>query len=173
MMAVTVTWKFPVPQHMVTSIYDLKPEFFLSRGIKLLLLDLDNTLSPYEVSEPTDELRAWLRAMSEAGIEPFIFSNNRGGRPESFSKMLDIGFIGKAKKPNPKRLWEVLRIKNLSENEAAIVGDQIYTDIFCGRRGGILSIAVRPISIKNPLRALRYAAEFPFRLMGKIRLKGS
>lgn len=164
----TIIWKLPVPHHMVRSIYDLKTEFFTSRGIKLLLLDLDNTLVPYEDDEPSDELKSWLREISEAGIEPFIFSNNRGGRPAGFSEKLDIGFIGRAKKPNPRKLNQVLAEKGIRHKEAAIVGDQIYTDIFCGRRAGILSVAVRPIRISNPLRALRYAAESPFRLAGRI-----
>lgn len=159
-----VVWKLPVPHYIFNSIYELKPEFFTSRGIRLALLDLDNTLSPYELHEPTTELRDWLRALSDANVEPFIFSNNRGGRPESFAKMLDIGFIGRAKKPNPRRLLEVLAEKGVPREGAAMVGDQIYTDIFCGRRAGVLTVAVRPISIKNPLRALRYAAEFPFRI---------
>ena len=163
-----VIWNLPVPHYMAHSIYDLRPEFFTSRGIKLLLLDLDNTLLPYETFEPSKELLNWLSSMIEAGIEPFIFSNNRGGRPAHFSELLNIGFIGKAKKPNPRRLQEVLLQKGIAEDSAALIGDQIYTDIFCGRRGGILTVSVRPISIKNPLRALRYASEFPFRLAGKF-----
>jgi HAD superfamily (subfamily IIIA) phosphatase, TIGR01668 len=166
-----VIWHLPVPQYMAHSIYDLTPDFFTSRGIKLLLLDLDNTLLPYETFEPNEELLKWLSSMTAAGIEPFIFSNNRGGRPAHFSKLLNIGFIGKAKKPNPRRLWEVLAQKSIAKENAALVGDQIYTDIFCGKRGGILTVSVRPISIKNPLRALRYAAEFPFRLAGKFTAK--
>lgn len=158
--------KLPVPHYMARSIYDLKPEFFTSRGIRLLLLDLDNTLAPYEDRGPAPELGAWLSSMGDAGIEPFIFSNNRGGRPAGFAEMLGIGFIGKAKKPNPGRLLAVLREKRIPHEAAALVGDQIYTDIFCGRRAGILTVSVRPISIKNPLRALRYAAEFPFRIAG-------
>ena len=160
--------QLPVPNCMAHSIYDLSPDFFTSRGIKLLLLDLDNTLLPYETFHPSDELLDWLSSMTAAGIEPFIFSNNRGGRPAHFSELLNIEFIGKAKKPNPRRLWEVLAQKSIAKENAALVGDQIYTDIFCGKRGKILTVSVRPISIKNPLRALRYALEFPFRLAGKF-----
>lgn len=163
----------PVPHYSAPSIYELSAEFFVLKGIKLLLLDLDNTLVSYETGQPPLKLRRWLDSMKKAGIEPFIFSNNRGGRPQSFSEQLGISFIGRAKKPNPRRLNEVLEQRGIPPECAAIVGDQIYTDIFCGRRAGILSIAVRPIAVgRNPFRILRYAAELPFRLASNGHKKG-
>ena len=53
----------PFPDISVKSIYDLTPELFLSRGIRLLLLDVDNTLSPYSVNTPTPKMKAWADKM--------------------------------------------------------------------------------------------------------------
>lgn len=158
--------KLPVPGYMAESIYELSPAFFTEKGIRLLLLDLDNTLAPYESDTADPQLQNWLTQMRQADIEPFIFSNNRGGRPAHFAQLLDIGFIGRAKKPNPRRLWATLETKGIRRDQTALVGDQIYTDIFCAKRAGILAVSVRPIRMRNPLRALRYAAEAPFRLVG-------
>ena len=47
--------------------------------------------------------------------------------------------------------------------------DQIYTDVLCGSIAGAYTVVVRPISLKNPLHALRYAAESPFRLLYKVK----
>jgi HAD superfamily phosphatase (TIGR01668 family) len=158
----------PVPDLLLPSVLALTPEELRRRGVKLLLLDLDNTLAPYGVPDVTPEVRRWLADVAAAGIEPYIFSNNRGGRPAAFAEKLGLGFVGRAKKPNPRRLRALLAEKGLAESEAALVGDQIYTDIFCARRAGILAVAVRPIDARAPHRALRWAAESPFRLAAKL-----
>lgn len=161
--------RLPVPDLLFPDIYAVTPEFIRTREIRLLLLDLDNTLLPYESLEPTQALCTWLAEMRAAGAEPFIFSNNRGGRPAIAAEKLGIGFIGRAKKPNPRKLLALLTEKGVKQGETALIGDQVYTDIFCARRAGVLAVAVRPIDARKPHRALRYAAEAPFRLAAKLR----
>lgn len=151
------------PDLMLNSIYDLSPGFLKERGICLLLMDLDNTLAPYSENRPSVALRNWLDTLKRAGIEPFILSNNRGSRPRVFASALSLDYVGHAGKPSVKKLRAVLKKKGLSAAQAAIIGDQLYTDILCGNRAGVYAIAVRPIDIKNPFRALRYALELPFR----------
>ena len=54
--------------------------------------------------------------------------------------------------------------------ETAIVGDQIFTDILGGNRAGVTTLLVEPIRLAgNPGRYLRYAAEWPFRMLSKQR----
>jgi HAD superfamily phosphatase (TIGR01668 family) len=154
-----------IPDIRLNSVFELTPELLKAKNIRLLFLDLDNTLSKYGNGEPSGELRAWLDMIRGAGIKPFILSNNRGARPENFAGVLDVKFAGKAKKPNPKALLEILREQGYKKSEAALAGDQIFTDILCAKRGGILAVAVKPISIKAPQRALRYALETPFRML--------
>ena len=159
--------KFPIPSRSVEDIYQITPEFLRAQGIKLLLMDLDNTLSPYIVDEATDELKAWIENMKQGGIEPFIFSNNKGDRPALFSGQLGVEFVKLAKKPRQGMLQTVLADKGYTPEETAIIGDQIYTDVFCGALGGLYSIVVKPILLHNPLHTVRYWAEFPFRLLAK------
>ena len=163
--------RLPVPDLLLPDVFAVTPELLRRHGVKLLLLDLDNTLAPYGVPDVSPEVRQWLADVAGAGIEPYIFSNNRGGRPAAFAEKLGLGFVGRAKKPNPRRLWALLSEKGLEKSEAALVGDQIYTDIFCARRAGVLAVAVRPINARAPHRALRYASESPFRLAAKLQGK--
>jgi len=163
--------KPPIPDILLGSIYEIDAAFVGQRGLKLLLLDLDNTISSYESDEPTAELRRWLDEVRSAGAEPFIFSNNRGDRPARFAEKLGIGYIGRAKKPGTLRLKKLLSEKGVSPRETALVGDQIYTDVFCARRSGVLAVAVEPIDARKPHRFLRYLAETPFRLAAKQRGK--
>ncbi|MBP3654182.1 MAG: YqeG family HAD IIIA-type phosphatase [Oscillospiraceae bacterium] len=148
-------------------IYEITPEFLREQGVELLLMDLDNTLSPYIVDDATDGLKAWIEDLKQGGIEPFIFSNNKGDRPAMFAEQLNVEFVKLAKKPRQGMLHTVLEQKGKTPAQTAIIGDQIYTDVLCGAIGGLYSIVVRPILLHNPLHALRYGAEFPFRIFAK------
>lgn len=159
--------KLPIPKCSVKDIYEITPEFLRSQGIELLLMDLDNTLSPYIVDDATDELKAWIENLKQGGIKPFIFSNNKGDRPMLFAQQLDLEYVKLAKKPRQNVLHRVLEEQGYTPEHTAIIGDQIYTDVLCGAIGGLYTIVVKPILLHNPLHTLRYWAEFPFRLMGK------
>ena len=159
--------KLPIPKCSVNDIYEITPEFLRSQGVELLLMDLDNTLSPYIVDDATDELKAWIEHLKQGGIKPFIFSNNKGDRPMLFAQQLDLEYVKLAKKPRQDVLRRVLEEQGYTPERTAIIGDQIYTDVLCGAIGGLYTIVVKPILLHNPLHTLRYWAEFPFRLMGK------
>lgn len=156
--------KLPVPDLIVRDIYALSPESLNALGIKLLLLDLDNTLASYTSGmQPSVRLRNWIDALCRAGIEPFIFSNSRGRRARAFSEALSVGFLARAKKPGTRALRRVLAQKAVAPVHAALVGDQIYTDVLCAKQAGVFSVAVEPIDLSNPVYRVRYWAELPFR----------
>lgn len=155
--------KFPVPDIILKDIYQLKPDELSEMGIKLLLMDLDNTLAKYSAIYPSVQLRNWIDGLKRAGIEPFIFSNTRSNRAEGFADALKIGYVNKARKPKIKLLNDILSKKGVSPENTAIVGDQVYTDILCGVRAGIKTIAVVPIDMTNPFHLFRYGIEMPFR----------
>ena len=161
--------KLPIPNRAVHDIYELTPDFLRSRNIPLLLMDLDNTLAPYSTDEATPALKAWIASMKAAGIEPFLFSNNKGDRPSIFARQLNVDYVKLAHKPKQAVLRQVLTQKSTPIERVCIIGDQIYTDVLCGSIAGAYTVVVRPISLKNPLHALRYAAETPFRLLYKVK----
>ena len=163
--------KFPIPDLLLNSIYELKPSRLTEMGVTLLLMDLDNTLAAYHTPSPSVSLRNWIDNMKKAGIEPFIYSNSHGDKAEKFARTLRVDFVNRASKPKSKKLTELLRKKGVAPENAAIIGDQIYTDVLCGTRAGIKTIAIKPIDMRNPLLFLRYGAEAPFRLAFKTRRK--
>ena len=91
------------------SIYDIDLSALKAAGICLLLADLDNTLVPYGVPLPTDEVRDWNERLKEMGVTLFVLSNNRhANRPRMFSEGLGVPFIGHAGNPKPEvsiRRW--------------------------------------------------------------------
>jgi HAD superfamily phosphatase (TIGR01668 family) len=104
--------------------------------------------------------------MKNSGVRLFFVSNNRQrGRVERFAEALEIGYVKAAGKPSPRAALEIVRKMGVTPSQAALAGDQVYTDVLAANRAGVASIAVRPIRLKNPVLAIRYALEAPFRWM--------
>lgn len=161
----------PIPDYSFRLLEQVSPEFLKSAGITLLLLDLDNTISPYGAYTPTRSILDWTAKMKKAGITLFIVSNNHGDRPVKFAESLDIGYIKAAGKPSGKGVREAIKLCGGKAETTALAGDQIYTDIIAAKRAGVKSILIAPISLKNPLLAIRYVFEVPFRVMTKEKVK--
>lgn len=155
------------------SIFDIDAAALARHGVRLLLADLDNTLVPYGVPEPTEQVREWTGQLQEHGITLFILSNNRNPlRASRFAKALNVPFIGHAGKPKPGSFIQAMEQMGCTAEQTAIVGDQIFTDILGGRNAGVLTLLVEPIRLAgNPGRYLRYAVEWPFRTLTKRRAK--
>ncbi len=155
------------------TIYDLSGSSLAGQGIRLLLADLDNTLVPYGVPLPTQDVISWNRSLSEAGVTLFVLSNNRhADRPRIFCEALNIPYLAHAGKPKTGGFRRAMAQMDVSNTQTAIVGDQIFTDILGGRRADVMAILVRPIRLAgNPGRYLRYWAEWPFRLLSSLRCR--
>lgn len=159
-----------IPHEWYGSIYNIEPKELRERGITLLLLDLDNTISPYREAVPTQELKDWLGRLKQHGIDPFILSNSRKPtRVSEFAAQLEIPFLRRAGKPKRAGFHAALEQMGRTEREAAMVGDQIFTDILGANRSGIYSILVKPIQMDTIFRKLRYGVETPFRRSAKRR----
>ena len=146
------------------SVLDISPQWLAGEGIRLLLADLDNTLAPYGVPRPSGEVVAWRARLEQAGITLFLLSNSRRpGRAQHYAEALGIPYEGHAGKPKSGGFRRALARMNAAPEEAAIVGDQIFTDILGGNRAGILTLLVHPIRFGTVFRALRFGIETPFR----------
>ena len=155
-----------VPQYAFHRFTDISPGFLGELGVKFLMLDLDNTIAKYSESTPTDSVVRWISDMKNSSIELFFVSNSRRKcRVEIFANTLGIGYIKRARKPSPRGLLSAMESAGFCAGESALVGDQIFTDTFAANRTGVISIIVRPICLKNPFRAVRFAIETPFRAM--------
>lgn len=160
---------WPVPDIMKDDIYQIPARLFTNRGIRFIMLDVDNTIAPYTTNEASPRLKAWVEDMKAAGLEMFILSNNKGERPAIFARALGLEYVNKAWKPFTKVAKAVLEEKGYSPAETAVIGDQIYTDTLCAKSIGAFAVLVHPILFSNVLLKIRYWLEFPFRLKYKWR----
>lgn len=161
----------PVPNAYYRRVLDIVPEELTARGITLLLADLDNTLVPYKTPKPDEALIRWRERLQAGGVELFLLSNSRKpGRPKAFADALGIDFVGHAGKPKRAGYLEAMKRTGRTPDQAAMVGDQIFTDILGGNRAGVTTLLVQPIRLAgNPGRYIRYWVETPFRLLARRR----
>ncbi len=156
----------------VDSITDLKPEWFREKGIHLMLLDFDNTIVAYTVSEPSREFLDWLQALRASGISVMVVSNSRKSRRvPDFCQKWGLPWIKRAGKPNPKGIRRAMAQQGMSPRETAMAGDQTFTDILGGNLAGVTSVLVRPIHFSNPFQVIRYGIELPFIALGRRKRK--
>ena len=142
---------------------DLTPELLRSRDIRLLMLDFDNTIVPYTTTVPTEEMEDWLRKMNELpDIQLCIVSNSHNDRVPKFCRERGLQVITHAKKPFPKGINECLAKYNIPTSEAALIGDQIYTDTLGANNAGVASILVEAIDNHNFWLKARHVLELPF-----------
>ena len=152
----------------VTALADLSPAWFQARGIHLVLLDFDNTIVAYTVSEPSEAFLTWYAALREARIAVMVVSNSRRSRRvPDFCEKLDIPYIKHAGKPLPRGIRRAMELQGFSPSETVMAGDQTFTDILGGNLAGVTSVLVKPIRFSNPLQVLRYGIELPFIAMGR------
>ena len=139
------------PDILFPHIYEITPAFLESQQVKGLILDLDNTIAPYEEAEPTPKMRAWFDAMKQAGIKMAFVSNNKGDRVKIFNRTLGLPLFAGAKKPFTKGILQALEALKLSPKEAAGLGDQIFTDCLACHGAGLRFYLVPPIRDKKTL----------------------
>lgn len=152
-----------VPDYMFEAFTDVTPQFLSSLGIKALLIDIDNTLAPYEQAEPDEKILDWFSALRSHGISAALISNNHAPRVELFNGKLGLDAYPDSGKPKSAVLIMAMNKMGVTAEETAGLGDQLLTDTLAVHRLGMPSIIVPPIKDKtNAFFRLKRRLEVPF-----------
>ena len=139
------------PDYVFEDFTGVTPEFLASIGIRALVIDIDNTLAPYEVAEPDDRIRGWFSELERHGIKSALISNNHPPRVELFNRTLGLPAYPDSKKPGTATVLEAMRAMGVTPEETAGLGDQLLTDTLAVHRLDMISIIVPPIKDKTTL----------------------
>ena len=139
------------PDYMFATYDCVTPEFLSSIGIKALLIDIDNTLAPYEQDEPDDKIRAWFASLEAAGIRSALISNNHPPRVELFNRTLGLPAYPDSAKPKSRTLLLAMKEMGVTPEVTAGLGDQLLTDTLAVHNLDMISIIVPPIKDKTTL----------------------
>jgi len=137
-------WRRFVPAHAVNSLLDVDIDALWNRGKRLILLDVDHTIVQWGSEEFPEGVVDWVARAKAKGFDLCILSNTRNpARLERLSTKLGIESIRDKFKPSPV-MYRLALIKfKRKEEEAIMIGDQIFTDILGANRCGIEAIWVR------------------------------
>lgn len=140
--------EFFLPNENLRTIYEINLDKLISKNIKGVILDLDNTLVPYKTRTVDINLKKWINRVKKRGIKTIILSNStfRGKSAKNVAKTLGVPIITNGLKPLPFRFRKALKILNLQPDEVVVIGDQILTDILGANLLKIYNIKVEPIS---------------------------
>ena len=139
------------PHIYVQSIYDLPVEKLKEKGIKGLIFDIDNTIAPFDMVHPDEKLIEFIEKLREDGFQIGILSNNSKERVQLFNRNLKTFAIHKAGKPGIKKIKKAMVKLGVTPKTTAMIGDQVFTDMWCGHRAGVLCILTAPICERDQL----------------------
>lgn len=158
-----------LPDLITEAVTDLTPEMLAQRGVKLLMLDFDNTIVPYTTNRPTEKMSAWLKGMQNSPVHICVVSNSRKMRVRTFCEAYGMDCITHAKKPFSKGIQVCMTKYCLPAENCALAGDQIYTDVLGANCAGIQSILVKAIDNHTILLKGRHILEKPWIWMARKR----
>lgn len=141
-----------VPNIKLPRVTDITLEILNKYNITALILDVDNTLSTHHGQVLTDGLEVWLDTMKKAGIKLTVLSNSNSKRLTPFAEKIGLDFISLGLKPLPFGYLRALKRLGVKKQNAAIVGDQIFTDTLGGNLIGLNTILLTPIKPETSLR---------------------
>lgn len=150
------------PKLYCKKITDIDAEYLRKNNIKALMLDVDNTLLDFDLNI-IDGLEEWHKNIKNNGIKCIILSNsNKLKKVKMVADLLQIPFITFATKPLKRGFIKAQKQLNIPNENIAVIGDQIFTDVIGANRCKMYSILVEPIAkkdiwmtkIKRPLEEL-------------------
>ena len=151
-----------VPEYRFKTFDMATVDFLVSKGIKGIVLDVDNTLEPYENPLPTERVVLWLDSLRQNGIKAAIVSNNNSERIDLFNRDLGLPAYSKSGKPFKKNILKAMADMGTTPENTILMGDQVFTDTWAAHNAGIPAILVPPIKDKtDPLTRFKRLLEKP------------
>ena len=131
----------------VASLPQVSVDELVDAGVRLVLLDRDNTCVPRDADVPPAEVMAWLDRAREAGLRLCLVSNNfYSSQVGRTARELGVEAVDHAMKPAPFALRRAMRLMGASPEKTVMIGDQVFTDVAAGSLAGVRTILVRPQS---------------------------
>jgi len=138
------------PDFCCTRITDISAKWLKSQDVKTIILDVDNTLLPWDSSLPSEENTDWIKHLKSAGFRLILLSNNGGKRLDEIRRTVDLPAVSWAAKPLSLGFRRALHRLQLKEHgEVLVIGDQIITDVLGAKQLGLKVLLVESLSQKE------------------------
>ncbi len=138
------------PKYVFEKVEDIPYELIAKEGIKLILMDMDNTIIDSK-GKYSKDIKKWIKYMKSKNIKLYIVSNSFSEKVvKRIAKELGLRYFYKASKPSTKAFKKVsMEFPEINKSEILMIGDQLFTDIWGGNRFNIKTILVKRINKKE------------------------
>lgn len=126
----------------------LSREELQTRGIRGLILDVDDTIVDRWGREIPSDIRTWLENMRTDYAIWLVSNNTSRHRISTIAAQVELPYIHRAGKPSRRALRQVLASTQLLPAQVAMIGDRLLTDVIAGNRLGLFTIWVEPVRPK-------------------------
>ena len=138
-----------MPDIYQKSIYYINYDKLYKKGVRCIIFDLDNTITPSYIKEPTKRLKKLFEELKDKGFKLIIMSNSPKYRIEPFKTYLGVDACAFSLKPRKDKYIKIMERFKYKSSEIAAIGDQLITDIWGANRLDITSILVNPLTEKD------------------------
>lgn len=138
-----------VPDLIYDNVYDIDYDQLYNKGIRLLIFDIDGTILKsmnFSVSDKLIDLIAGLRIK---GFTITLLTNagNRRLYPVLEKTTIESG-IASARKPKSEGFEKVMKEHIFPKEQTAMIGNDLYADIYGANKFGITSIFIGSLDLK-------------------------
>jgi len=144
-------WEKFFPDHYYDSIYEIPYRELRQKKIQALIFDVDNTLAPYHTRRPPEKVSNLLNRLQKMGFKVCLLTNNGKRRLNRFNEYLKLPAYHRGLKPLAGKAKKAMRVMGVTPESTALIGDQVLTDIWCGKRLKVTTVLVKPISDKDAI----------------------
>lgn len=137
------------PDALFPDVTAIRAGWLLGQGVRALLLDLDNTIVARGHSDVPAGVRRWAAELQDAGVSLCILSNTEKPRLARAGEELGVPVVGGALKPFRRGYVRACSLLGVPAREAAMVGDQSYTDVLGAHLAGMRAFMVEPLGAED------------------------
>ena len=135
------------PNEICSSVEAIDYERLWRAGFRALIFDIDNTLGEWGCDAIPERVHALLRRLDARGFALGFLSNDGGkNRPGLKEQLSCWPVVWRAKKPRTRGYEHILELLRSINVHTAMIGDQVFTDIWGAKRAGLYAILVAPVS---------------------------
>lgn len=147
------------PSLAVSSLADIDLKRLWDEGKRGIVLDLDNTIAPWQQNSLTDQARDFIKKALNLGYRICLISNASRTRTGMIAGRYGIPFVAPAFKPLKRPFLLAMEKMGLTKDQIIVVGDQLFTDVWGGNRANFYTILTPPLDRKEFLwtRIMRIA----------------
>lgn len=134
-----------IPNMYVKNIFEIDYKKLKNRDIKVLLFDFDNTIIEKGNNVIDEKTLKFLNSLKSDFIIYIVSNSLNSSKLNLVCGKLDLPYIGNARKPF-KSGYKRLKFKNIKNEQIAMIGDQLITDVWGANKMGYFSILIDPIT---------------------------